>query len=91
MLVNRDEFTCDKCGKRIESFQKPRGWHNPLTAEAYVCSRCWDKEVKRAWDDHFDWTRALREIKYPVRTFIGCAGKDDVVKQVMERFGVSKT
>lgn len=87
MLVNRDEITCDKCGARLESFPKPRGWHNPLTAEAHICSVCWDIELKRAWAAHGDWTRALRAIKYP-RTFIGRVVKDDVVQKVMGKYGV---
>lgn len=76
MLINRDEIVCDECDARIESFPKPRGWENPMTAEAHVCADCWGEEIKRAWDAHFDWTRALRAIKYP-RTLIGKVIKDD--------------
>ena len=91
MLVNRNEIVCDECGARIESFPKPRGWHNPLTAEAHVCSECWDEERKRAWAAQSDWTRALQGCKYPLRTSIGRVVKDDIVGKVMEKYGVSQT
>lgn len=88
MLVNRSEIRCDECDARIESFAELRGWKNPMTAEAHVCEGCWDEERKRAWAAHVDWTRALLEIKYPIRAFIGCAMEDDVVEKVMEKFSV---
>lgn len=89
MLVNQDEITCDECDKCIESFPKPRGWQNPLTAEAHVCSECWDKEfIDVVWANLDDLNNILAKIKYPVRTFVGRVIEDDVVQKVMEKFGV---
>ena len=87
MLVNRDEFTCDECKKRIESFPKPRGWENPMTAETHVCSECWGKELTRAFAQDGDLTSAIKETKFPVRTLIGAVVKDGVVQKVIGKYG----
>ncbi len=88
-MVNRSEIHCNECDTQIESFAKPRGWHNPLTAEAHVCEGCWMKECVGAdWANLDDLNDILSKIKCPVRTFIGAVVKDDVVQKVMGKYGI---
>ena len=91
MLVNRDEIVCDECDARIEPRQKPGGWEDASTAEAHVCEGCWERKFFRAYMFAKGYTTVLKEITFPVRTFIGQVIEDDVVEKVMERFGVSQT
>ena len=88
MLVNRDEVVCDECDKHIESFTEPRGWHNPLTAEAHVCEGCWMKECRGPFTTLYDVYVGIKENKLPVQTFIGRVIENNVTERIMEKFSV---
>lgn len=95
MLVNQNEISCDECDARIEPRQISGGWIDAFTADAHVCEGCWEIEFLRALEGVGEWEEVndmLKKIKYPIRTFIGRAVKDDTVQKVMEKYGaVPKT
>ena len=90
MLVNQNEIACDECQRRIEPCPKLlAGWDNLSTAEAHVCEGCWEKEIARTLNGVKSWEDvniAIKKIRFPVRTFIGCV-EDSVIERVMEKYG----